>query len=151
MTIEKTYNKSNILSKLLIIIITILLIICVLWWIKELIKDSQLQNDPMLFKIKRIMEPLHPDIKHLKLYKGQKSYTINKEKIYICLLDENGDYYPLNHLIYVFLHEFAHYLNKDDVGHTEKFHEIFQDLLDKSNNMGIYDASIPPVDNYCGY
>ena len=102
-----------------------------------------------LDKLKKIMEPLHPDIKNLKLYKGKKSYTINKEKIYLCLTDKDGEYYPTNMLVYVMLHEFAHYLNKDDIGHTEKFHKIFQDLIDQAHEMGIYNASIPPIENYC--
>lgn len=112
-------------------------------------KECMLQSDPKLYELKKICVDIHPVVKDLKLYKGQKSYTINKEKIYICLLDENGQYYPINMLIYVFLHELAHLLNKEDTGHTEKFHEIFQQLINKAHKLGVYNPSIPPIDNYC--
>ena len=68
---------------------------------------------------------------------------------FICLKDENNEYYPINMLIYVLLHELSHKINKDDIGHTEKFHNIFQALIEKAHNMGIYDASIPPIKHYC--
>jgi hypothetical protein len=137
------------INKGLVIFTALLLLGGVIWWVTYTIKEHHLQDDPMLFKIKQIVEPLHPDIKNLKLYKGDKSYTINKERIYLCLRDENDEYYPINMLIYVFLHEYAHYLNKDDIGHTPKFHAIFEDLIDKANEMGIYNSSIPPLQNYC--
>ena len=103
----------------------------------------------MLRKLKKMMEPLEEYTGKLKLYKAKKSYTINKDKIYLCLTDQNGDYYPINMLIYVLLHEAAHKVNKLDIGHTEKFHEIFEDLLDKAQKLGIYNPSIPPIDGYC--
>jgi predicted metal-dependent hydrolase len=52
-------------------------------------------------------------------------------------------------LIYVLLHEFSHFLNKNDIGHTAQFHKIFEDLIAKAHDMGIYNASIPPVEKYC--
>lgn len=151
MSIEQTSKKCNICTILFIILAIILLISCIIWWVTNYIKENHLQDDPMLSKLKEILEPLHPDIKNIKLYKGAKSYTINKDKIYMCLKDENEEYYPTNMLIYVFLHEFSHRLNKDDIGHTENFHKIFEDLIEKAHNMGIYDASIPPIENYCMY
>lgn len=149
MTLELNSRKDNMSTKLLISFTALLLIGCILWWVTHCIKENHLQDDPMLFKLKEILKPLHPGIKSLKLYKGKKSYTINKDKIYLCLKDEKGDYYPTNHLLYVFLHEYSHFLNKDDIGHTEKFHQIFEDLIEKAHNMGIYNASIPPIENYC--
>ena len=149
MKLEKNFDKSKVYTKLIIAIIAMLIIGFIIWWVTKCVKEHHLQDDPMLFKLKDILRPLHPDINKLKLYKGKKSYTINKDKIYLCLKDENDEYYPINMLVYVLLHEFAHYINKDDIGHTEKFHQIFEDLIDKANNMGIYDASIPPIEKYC--
>jgi len=146
MTLEYRVKKSN---KVLVILTAFLLLGCILWWVTYSIKEHHMQDDPMLYKLKQIMEPLHPDIKNLKLYKGDKSYTINKSKIYLCLKDENDDYYSMNMLSYVFLHVFSHFLNKDDIGHTAKFHKTFEDLIKKAHNMGIYNASIPPIENYC--
>lgn len=134
---------------MLIVIILSLLLLLTFSVVFYSINEKFKQNDPMILKIKKLCEPLHPDVKNIPMYKSNKSYTINKKKIYLCLTDKNNEYYPLNQLVYVFIHELAHYLNKDDVGHTEKFYEIFQELLEKANDLGIYNASIPPIDNYC--
>lgn len=123
----------------------------VIWWCLRSIREHHLQDEPMLWKLKDILEPLHPEVKNLKLYEGEKSYTINKDKIYLCLKDENDEYYDTNMLVYVLLHEFSHYLNKEDIGHTPRFHQIFNDLLDKAHKLGVYNASIPPIKNYCGH
>lgn len=122
-----------------------------IWWCIRTIREYNLQDDPMLCNLKQILDPIHPEIKNLKLYRGKKSYTLNKDKIFLCLKDKNGQYYSINMLIYVFLHEFSHYLNKDDIGHTPKFYQIYEDLLYKAEKLGIYDPSIPPIKNYCGY
>ena len=148
MPIEYNERKSLICP---IILLIVLVFGCIIWWWHTCIREYHLQDDPMLWKLKDILEPLHPEVKNLKLYKGDKSYTVNKDKIYICLKDENDEYYNTNMLVYVLLHEFAHYLNTDDIGHTPKFHQVFEELLDKAHDMGIYNASIPPLKNYCGH
>jgi hypothetical protein len=81
-------------------------------------------------------------------YRGEKSYTINKEIVYICLKDENGEYYNENMLIYVVAHELAHVLC-EEIGHTDSFHEIFDSLIQKLTQEGIYNPSIPVIKNYC--
>lgn len=43
----------------------------------------------------------------------------------------------------------AHVLNTKDVGHTEEFHRIFDDLLAKATNVGAFNPSIPVIQNYC--
>jgi hypothetical protein len=113
--------------------------------------EIHLKNDPILYKLRELTSPLHPEIKNLKLYKGEKSYTINKKKIYMCLTDQDGKYYPMNQLVYVFIHEFAHYINKEDIGHTQTFHNVFEKLLKDAEEKGIYDSTIPMVENYCNY
>lgn len=133
------------------VFIGLLLTALVVWLIFHQIKEQYLQDDPMLRKLKKICLPLHPDVKNLKLYKGDKSYTINKEKIYLCLFDEKGEYYNTNMLVFVLIHEFSHWLNKEDIGHTEKFHKIFEELLAKATELEIYNPSLPIIDNYCTY
>ena len=133
------------------IIIAIFLIIALLWRITSQIKEHHLQDDPILYTLREILKPVHPMFSELKLYKGDKSYTINKDKIFLCLKDENGDYYPLNMLIYVLLHECAHYLNTVDVGHTDAFNKQFDTLLSRATKLGIFNPSIPVIKNYCEY
>ena len=146
MSVEKNSNKFLIG---LICFLIIAFIIGLTIWCYYYIKEHHLQNDPMLIEIKNTLLPLHPEIKNIKMYKSNKSYTLNKKDIYICTTDENDDYYDKNMLIHVTIHEIAHYLNKEDIGHTPKFHEIFEELLEKASQMGIYDPSKPLVVNYC--
>lgn len=126
-----------------------ILIALLIWVIFHQIKEHHLQDDPMLHLLKEVLKPVHPIFNDLKLYRGDKSYTINKNKIFLCLYDENGEYYPINMLIYVLLHEVSHFLNTADVGHTPLFHAQFDELLDKATKLGIFNPSIPIIQNYC--
>lgn len=80
--------------------------------------------------------------------KGRESYTLNKEEIVMCMVDEHGHYYTDNMLLYVLLHELSHVLS-ESVGHTDEFHEKFQALLAKADDMGIYDKTKGVNKNYC--
>ena len=141
---------NDFLTKISTIIIIFLGIILFTYTLNIKVVEYYAQKDPMLQEIRKILEPLHPGIKNVKLYEGEQSYTINKSKIFLCLKDKKkGDYYSKNMLIKVFLHEFAHYLNKDDIGHTEKFYKILNELEKKASEMGLYDPTVPPVENYC--
>ena len=84
----------------------------------------------------------------VSIYRGNKSYTINKEKIYMCLKDENGDIYPTNMLIYVLAHEFAHVLSQS-IGHTDEFNIIFSSLLEELEKDGIYNSNENIIQDYC--
>ena len=53
-------------------------------------------------------------------------------------------------LMYVLAHEVSHALS-DSVGHTEEFHNIFNDLLNIAVKKGIYDPTIPVITDYCEY
>lgn len=86
----------------------------------------------------------------VSLSKGDKSYTINKEDIFLCLKDENNQYYNDNMLVYVLLHEISHSIC-DEIGHTEKFHKLFFALTRKAVELGIYDDQIPLIRDYCLY
>ena len=133
-------------------LVSIALFICLLLIIGFIayrqVKENLTQDDPILHRLKVVTEPIHPVMKNLKLYKSKKSYTINKDRIYLCIKDKNGKYYPLNMLVYVLCHEVAHLLNKKDVGHTEEFHRIFDELLEKAVECGAYNPSIPIISNY---
>ena len=53
-------------------------------------------------------------------------------------------------LLYVLLHEISHVIC-DEVGHTEKFSEIFDAVLEEATKMKIYDPNIPIINDYCQY
>ncbi len=67
-------------------------------------------------------------INEIRFYEDDQSYTINKEKVYLCLKDKKGKYYGKNMIIYVTLHEKANEIC-DEIGHTEKFKQILEELL----------------------
>ncbi len=128
--------------------LVLLLFAIILWMVNSQIQETLSQSDPLLEHLRNVLEPLHPCVKNLKLYSDTKSYTINKDKIYLCLRDQNGDYYPMNQLVYVLIHEIAHRVNSVDVGHTDEFYRIFDELLQKATSMGIYSPKIPIIADY---
>ncbi len=148
------------------IVLFLLIIGFVLWLVVMQIQEYYQQDDP---KLKELLEKVRPlfegdkyysgilselntrnILKEITLYKGDKSYTINKQKVYLCLKDENNEYYNTNMLTYVLLHELSHVIC-DEIGHTEKFHDIFKEVLKEAKKLKIYDASIPIIKDYCQY
>ena len=108
------------------------------------------KKDPVISTLHQQLRHLHPKLQNIKVFKGNKSYTLNKSVIYICLKDKHGKYYNRNMLCYVLIHEYAHVLCKS-IGHTEEFYSIFANLLQKAAQRKMYDPSIPPLDDYCGH
>lgn len=143
-------------TRIIAISIGVILTCFICWVIITQIQENTSKNDPKLYELKKIVEPLFYNehiknvgkLKNVELYRGKKSYTINKNKIYLCLKDRNGNYYGNNTLLYVLLHEYAHVLC-DEIGHTDKFWKIFNDLLTTAMVLDIYDSSIPMIHNYC--
>jgi len=145
-------------------IIIIIIIVTLSILIQRQIKEHHMQDDPMLFNLRDkintmtdgktysgYLEKLNGNVMDkIGLYKGKKSYTINKEKIFLCLVDENNKYYDQQFLMYVLLHEIAHVLC-DEIGHTKKFNKIFEELLVEAVNQNIYDPSTPMIQDYCQY
>jgi len=122
------------------------------------------QDDPKLKEIKKSLEIFFATeerwtgalsvlneknfMNDITFFRGEKSYTINKKQVYICLKDETGSYYDDNTLYYVVCHEISHVIC-DEIGHTEKFYLIFNELLSKMEQAGLYDYTIPIKNDYC--
>lgn len=130
-----------------ILLVLLLAIICFLF---RQIQEQYLQKDPLLITIRNQLSLLSPVAGSLQYFEDDKSYTINKSKVYLCLRDQNRSYYSMNMLMYVSIHELAHVIC-DEIGHTPKFHKIFSELLDKAVVLGIYDPSEPLVQDYCDF
>jgi len=148
-------NYRIVIINIILYIICVFSIVGILYLLfsngKFLGKDSY-DNfyDPKLDQLKEKLAPVFPEIQNIEVSGSNKSFTINKKHIYICTKDENDEYYDDNMLIYVLLHELAHVLC-DEVGHTEKYKNIFRGLLEKAATSGVYDPNKPPIDNYCNY
>lgn len=136
------------MSKKTALRIAVILFLVTALFIGTQIKEDFDENHPIVVEVKRRISPVHPDIANMTFRKASKSFTINKEVIHLCIYDENGKPYPMNMLIYVALHEVSH-VHCDEIGHTEKFHRIFEKHLDKATELGIYNPSIPLIQNYC--
>lgn len=152
------------------ILYTIILFIVIfgflVWLIITQIEEFKLQDDPKLIELKEKVKPLFSKNKNhngilsslndrdimneVTLYKGEKSYTINKHKVFLCLKDENNNYYDDMMLLFVLLHEISHVLC-NSIGHTDEFNDIFQALLDEASKMGIYNKDFEIIENYCQY
>ena len=87
------------------------------------------------------------------------SYTEDKRKIHLCLRtrDENKKIYNINLLMYVMLHELAHFSNFNDyglpiIGHGKEFKEKFYFLVDNAIKAKVYvfDDYSENNQNYCG-
>lgn len=148
------------------IILFIIIIAFMGWLIVMQVREYYLQDDPKLRELREIIKPLFERdsyysgmleplndkniMNEITLYKGDKSYTINKQKIFLCLKDEKHEYYNTNMLVYVLLHEISHVIC-DEVGHTEKFNKIFDELLSEASKLGVYDPNVPIIQDYCQY
>lgn len=89
-------------------------------------------------------------LNEINIYPGNKSYTLNKKDTYMCMKDKKtGNYYSDNTLMYVLLHELAHSLNTENVGHTQEWNDIFEELLEYATSMGLYDPSQEVPLDYC--
>ena len=143
-TLSKLRGDVYILVALIIIVLIVISILC------GRIHEKYLEDDPILVQIKQKLKTCFPEINSTILLKGKKSYTINKKRIHICLKDEKGDYYDQNMLIYVTIHELAH-VKCPEVGHTDLFYTIFNELLDRGAACGVYDKGKPLIKDYCEY
>ena len=143
-------SQNRLCSISLIIICILLFSLLLAYIICVQVHEYYSQLDPMLGRIKSDLLLLSNKVNDLKFFEGNKSYTINKHKIYLCLKDESQSYYDYNMLIYVAIHELAHVLC-DEVGHTNKFYTIFHELLQNAHKLGIYDNTKPIIKNYCGH
>jgi hypothetical protein len=108
---------------------------------------------PIVNQLKEKMTLLSPRAQQLTWNASNESYTEDKSKIYVCVLDPHtGQLYSPNFLTYVAIHELAHALSPNiDTHHTSpEFRQIFSDLLDKAVRLGIYDPTEPKLKQYCG-
>lgn len=170
----KSKSKKSLLS-IFVDILAVIAVIVLLWFIfgsicenyEKQIVEKYIEDEPKIQELYKTIKPLFDDptrkftgkleplnkidiLKKISMKKGNKSYTINKEVIHMCLKDEHGQYYPLNCLVYVLLHEIAHVINKE-IGHGKTFQDINDELLEYASKMGVYDPSIPMIPNYCEY
>lgn len=110
--------------------------------------------------VTKLIENYNPTIlSEAAIDKRYTTYTIDKKEMHICLRtrDEYENLYDINLLMYVVLHELAHFCNYDKngypiQGHGDEFRNIFKFLVIESIKLGIYkyiDYNEKP-EPYCG-
>lgn len=156
--------KQFSIKKIITIFVVCLVLMVIIYSAYTQVEDYKLSTDPKLIEIKGIfvdffstkrkwkgsLEMLNTrDIMNeISLYRGDKSYTLNKERVHLCMKDENNEYYDNSMLIYVLAHELSHVLC-ESIGHTDEFNMIFEELLVELADAGIYDPSYRLIDDYC--
>lgn len=140
------------------VIAIIILVLIISYFAFNCIKENFMSSDPMLLELDTELRKFFNTsiykindgnvMDNIKMYRGNKSYTLNKKKVYICMKDNDGKYYDKNMLIYVIAHELSHVLC-DEIGHTPKFQEIFDKLLEELTEFGLYNPEIPIDYEYC--
>ena len=144
----------HILKLFLFLILLLSIIYCIycVYNIFVYIFDNR-QSDPKIAELKEKLNPMS-DLKYyiaqVEIFRGKKSFIINKKEIFLCLYDENGKYYSDNMLLYVLLHELAHSIAHSD-GHTIEFNEIFKNLLTEAKEKNIIPEDFQPKKNYCNF
>ena len=133
-----------------ILIISLLLVFAICYY--NLNYKKKTFQDPLIKKLKDDMIRLDERISKIEFYSSDESYTEDKNKIFLCLRDEKGNYYDYNMLVYVAIHECSHALtNVIDMEHlTAEFRGMFDHLLTKAYKNGMYDPNKSLVTNYCG-
>ena len=129
----------------LYILLIIVALLCIYLVSLPTIKEHFLISD-----LKEKLAIVDTKFRDIDIREAASSYTEDKSIIYLCLRDEKGQFYPVNTLIYVALHEISHLINKEDFGHTSAFYKIFDKLLCQASDKRVYDPSIPHTAWYCG-
>ena len=138
-------NKMNFVNKALIIVI----IMTTLYMFYNQVYEHYNHQDPHLNGIVEEICAVFPKAKKLRFYVGNESYTINKEKVYICTRDKKTNkLYNDNVIKYVILHEYTHSICPE-IGHTPLYHKMFNDVLDKAVKEGLYDPNTQIPMDYC--
>lgn len=132
--------------------ILIILFVCtILYACYYQVREDFVSHDPKLLELTERLRKIFPsEMKDVKFVCGKKSYTINKNKVHICMQNGQKEYYDDQILLNVIIHELAHVCNKD-VGHTPSFYKTFDELLKKATDEGVYDTKTVVPSDYCIY
>lgn len=133
----------------LIILITLLSTITgIIYYYKD---PVECKFEPMIERLRNDMVKLEPMAENLQFYSSDESYTEDKQRIFLCLKDSDGNYYPYNQLLEVAIHELAHAMcTVVDVNHnSQEWNDLFKELLQKAVTIGMYNPAEPKVPNYC--
>lgn len=117
---------------------------------------NKLNKNDLVYKTNnKQFNNLYKNVNTLKIQEkpildNNTSYTINKNKIILCL-KHNNIYHNYNELLYIYLHELSHVICPE-IGHTKIFYDINIFLLKEAIKCKLYtpiNYKKNPI-NYCG-
>ena len=130
------------------ILILIIVLIFVIYMFSN--RSNYSHNHPILNQIRANFEKLNPEYGKIPLREGDSAYTENKSVITLCLKNPTtGNYYDMNTLMYVAIHELAHMVSETH-GHNDEFKANFKSLLQQAARKRIYDPKKEIPNTYCG-
>jgi len=114
-------------------------------------KPGSCSIDPVLEKLKKDAVKIDPRAERLQFFPADESYTEDKQKVFICLKDENGQYFPYNELVQVVAHELAHALSPviDKEHKTPEFNNLHNQLRERAIVLGLFNPGQPVPPSYC--
>ena len=104
------------------------------------------REDIVISRLKSRLSRVFPNITDLYIINSTKSLTRSKQDIYLQVYNKNGVPFDMNTLVYVALHEISHIIcevEDTDSAHSPEFYAIFNKLIDKSIEKGIFNPSYP--------
>lgn len=139
-------QKQLIDGAVLIILLTSLIVVAYHYR-----KPGSCSIDPVLEKLKTDAVRIDPRAARLQFFPADESYTEDKQKVFICLKDENGQYFPYNELVQVVAHELAHALSPviDKEHKTPEFNNLHNQLRGKAIFLGLFNPDQPVPPSYC--
>lgn len=114
-------------------------------------RTLQKRKDPYIKHLRSLLIQVDPLFKSIPIETSSSSYT-NKDVIYACVKDQDGEYYDSNTIIGVLLHELAHVKTPffDPTHSSEEFRKNEEDLLMKARKLNLWSPDIQIPCDYCG-
>lgn len=134
------------------VIIFVIITFLVIALISSENNESYTPSNPIIDEIKRRFEVISPRFKNIPIKEGDRSFTEDKTEITLCLKHPHTkEYYDMNTLTYVGLHELSHILTKahGKDSHAAEFKNNFTNLLNIAAERGVYDPSLSIPESYC--
>jgi hypothetical protein len=102
-------------------------------------------NHPVLIKIRSNFAKINPSYGNIPIVLSTNgAYTEDKKFIAMCITNpKTGQPYNFNEIMYVSLHELAHFTSSS-YGHNQEFMNNFAKLLYRARQLGIYTPIDPP-------
>ena len=133
----------------LVAVITAILIVVVIYAVVKP-RSYYSHKHPILEQVRSNFKVLNEKYATIPLREGNSAFTEDKAVITLCLVKPGTkEYYDMNTIMYVALHELAHVVSKTH-GHGDEFEKNFSRLIREAAAKGVYDPRKPIPDTYCG-